>query len=277
MENTLRPLSTGELFDSTFTLYRKHFALFFGVAALPYLLILLFQLGVLSLTMLSLGTAGIVITAVSGLLFLVVYLVSIAFTQGASFFAVSAVHLNEPITIAEAFGRMKSHIGEVIGTMMLVGLLTFLGMLALIVPGIIVALGAALAVPAALFEQLNPWDAFQRSMKLTKGHRGTVFLVYLLMWAIKFGMGLLLGVVLVLMGGIKGPGALTVGIQVVQNVLDFGLNALTAPIVSISMTLLYYDLRVRKEAFDLQHMMNVLATRQPAMQAAQAAGSAGNS
>src|SRR5947209_3809729 len=184
MATTLRPLNTGELFDSTFTLYRRHFALFLGVAALPYLLVLVFQLGLILFTMFPLGGAAVVVTILTSLLFLVVYLVSIAFSQGASFFAVSAVHLDEPITIAGAFAKMRGRVWEVIGTMFLVGLATFAGFLLLIIPGIIIALGAALAIPCALFEQLNPGAAFSRSMKLTKGCRGKVALVFLLVWVI---------------------------------------------------------------------------------------------
>ena len=36
----LRPLSLGELLDRTFFLYRRHFLLFIGIAAVPYLVIL---------------------------------------------------------------------------------------------------------------------------------------------------------------------------------------------------------------------------------------------
>jgi len=32
----LRPLSLGELLDRTFFLYRRHFLLFVGIAAIPY-------------------------------------------------------------------------------------------------------------------------------------------------------------------------------------------------------------------------------------------------
>ena len=37
----LRPLSLGELLDRTFFLYRRHFLLFLGIAAVPYLLVLI--------------------------------------------------------------------------------------------------------------------------------------------------------------------------------------------------------------------------------------------
>src|SRR6266853_668038 len=37
----LRPLSLGELLDRTFFLYRQHFLLFIGIAAMPYLILLI--------------------------------------------------------------------------------------------------------------------------------------------------------------------------------------------------------------------------------------------
>ena len=43
MTTALRPLSTGELLDRTFYLYRNHFALFVGIFALPQLCMLALQ------------------------------------------------------------------------------------------------------------------------------------------------------------------------------------------------------------------------------------------
>jgi hypothetical protein len=40
----LRPLSLGELLDRTFFLYRRHFLLFAGIAAIPYSLFLIVNL-----------------------------------------------------------------------------------------------------------------------------------------------------------------------------------------------------------------------------------------
>jgi len=41
---TLRPLTIGELLDRTFFYYRRHFVLFVGIAALPSVILLAFQL-----------------------------------------------------------------------------------------------------------------------------------------------------------------------------------------------------------------------------------------
>src|SRR5271155_5233233 len=50
----LRPLSTGEILDRTFTLYRRNFLLFLGIAAIPHVLVLVLNLVRVSLTFSSL-------------------------------------------------------------------------------------------------------------------------------------------------------------------------------------------------------------------------------
>src|SRR5271155_1657422 len=46
----LRPLSTGEILDRTFTLYRRNFLLFLGISAIPHALVLVLNLVRVSLT-----------------------------------------------------------------------------------------------------------------------------------------------------------------------------------------------------------------------------------
>src|SRR5271163_2101998 len=41
----LRPLSTGEILDRTFTLYRRNFLLFLGISAIPHVLVQIVKLG----------------------------------------------------------------------------------------------------------------------------------------------------------------------------------------------------------------------------------------
>ena len=46
----LRPLSTGEILDRTFTLYRQNFLLFLGISAIPHVLVLVLNLARVSIT-----------------------------------------------------------------------------------------------------------------------------------------------------------------------------------------------------------------------------------
>jgi hypothetical protein len=74
-------------------------------------------------------------------------------------------------------------------------------MVALVV-GVIVALRFSLAFPASVFEDLTSWQAIKRSIVLTRGARGRIFLVLLVTYAATYLA------VLVLMGGAALMGAL---------------------------------------------------------------------
>ncbi len=108
MNLDLRPMSTGQLLDRTFWLYRRNFLLFAGIAALPPALGFLGQAGMLAIPFLSNNSAdssaGSVIAAgTGGLIWLVLYLAGYALATGASVYAVSNAHLAKRITISEAY------------------------------------------------------------------------------------------------------------------------------------------------------------------------------
>jgi uncharacterized membrane protein len=74
--------------------------------------------------------------------------------------------------------------------------LVFFGMIALIVPGIILILGFELIYPIATLENLGPVETLKRSWHLTKGHKGTIFLAL-------FCMALIASLVQLPVGGIS--------------------------------------------------------------------------
>lgn len=271
MDLQLRPLTTGELLDRTFTLYRKNFVLFFGIAAVPYVIVLAMQLVIITTTAANPGIGGALAMAGGVFVGVIGYLIALALSQAAAFFAVSSVYLNEPVTIGSAYSKVGKYLGRVIGVMFAVGLLVILGLIALIVPGVIVLLGAALAIPAAVLENLGVEPAIRRSFALTKGSRGRVALVFFLGWALSLGIGMLLGGAMLAIGAMSLEGG-QVGLvgQIATQLVDAIGSALVAPVVVIAMTLLYYDQRVRKEAFDIQHMMTQLG--RPAAAAGATAG-----
>lgn len=63
---------------------------------------------------------------------------------------------------------------------LLYSLVTGLGFVLLIVPGVIFSLMFAVCVPAAVVEGLGPLDALKRSHELTKGYKGMIFITFFL-------------------------------------------------------------------------------------------------
>lgn len=84
----------------------------------------------------------------------------------------------------------SDRMGAMVGTSVLSHLLTFLGLLALVVPGLLLATRWCVAVPVSLFEQRSGWQALQRSSELTAGHRWPLFGLVAALFTLPLSFGL---------------------------------------------------------------------------------------
>jgi len=267
MTTSLRPMSLGELLDRTFFLYRKHFALFVGIVALPHLAVLAFQLIGVAVRSGKSTITFAVTTIVWSLISIVVYLGAVAASQGATVLAVSRVHLGQNTSISESFAGMKGRILYLALIMIGVGIGVGIGFIFLIVPGIILALMWALTIPVAVLEDKGLRDATSRSAELTKGSRGRIFMVYFLFVILTYIVYMLWEIPILAAIGIFAQGqrpmtALPVWSQIAIPVGTFLSQCLVGPLLTIALSLVYYDQRVKKEAFDLQLMMSTLDAAQ---------------
>jgi uncharacterized membrane protein len=261
MATPLRPLSTGELLDRTFFLYRGHFGLFIGIFALPHLVVLAYQCIGLTLRSPTPQLTRALFAIVWGLGALFLTSIVAAASQAATVVAVSQVHLERPTSIADSFSRVKGEIAGVIGLTVLVGLGVGLGFIVFIVPGILLALSWSVAVPAKVLESKGASEAMSRSSALTKGDRGRIFVIWFLFFVASIGVSFLLHWPIQIASGARSIFALqrvSTGLQVASLIATFVSECLVGPLATIAFSLVYYDERVRKEAFDLQLMMTTL-------------------
>ncbi len=267
----LRPLSLGEILDRTFSLYRRHFLLFAGITAIPQLLVLALRLAqTLFMTFpagrtsvpveqLQAGTASglLAFGIVGAIVGLIAYLVAYLFAQGGTVFAVSELYLGRTTTIGASLGRMRGQLGSLFGVILLNGLAVMGAFILLIIPGIYVACRLITCVPAALLEDLGPRSSLERSFSLTKDYVGRSFVIYLLYFVLAYAAAFLFtlpfGVAIAMSA--KNPEAVRLWLAF-SHVGEFVGQVLVSPILTIATAVFYYDLRVRKEAFDLQFMMN---------------------
>lgn len=267
----LRPLSLGEILDRTFTLYRRNFLLFLGITALPNLLILALNLvqtfiaDIPSTSVLQPSeqlqarpTSGLLAFGFIGLLIgILVYLIAYLFAQGGTVYAVSELYLGRQTTIGASLRRMRGQLGSLFGVIFLNGLAVMGATLLLIIPGIYVACRLITCVPAGLLEDLGPRASLERSFRLTKDSAGRAFVIFLLYFIMLYAAILLFMFPFLFMAGLssKEPGMMRLWLSLSQ-VGNFLAGILVSPFLTIATAVFYYDLRVRKEAFDLQLMMN---------------------
>jgi hypothetical protein len=259
MATELRLMNTPELLDRTFFLYRKHFLLFIGIAALPNLVLLMFRLVLIDIQSSTTATAMMRFFAL--IITLLAYLVTMSAVQAATVVAVSDVHLGRTSGIGAAYAKMRDCWVDTILVVIIVGICVVLGTIFFIVPGILIALSRSLAVPVAVIEKQGPLDSTHRSSQLTEGCRGAIFVILLLFTVINFIVSSVFQVPIVIVAFLShmlGPRGLSLGVSVLLQIVTFLSTTLTMPLSTIAISLVYYNQRVRKEGFDLQFMMSSL-------------------
>jgi hypothetical protein len=133
--------------------------------------------------------------------------------------------------------------------------------LAAFIYGVLMSLRYSLAVPACTVEDLKARAGIRRSIQLSKGARGRIFMLGLLAAIIQLGLTALTQGFFVLVG-IRHHGVLPVWMTILQQILGFFTSTFVGPIYATGFTLFYYDQRVRKEGFDIEHMMQTTGLMQ---------------
>jgi hypothetical protein len=258
----LRPMGLGDLLDTTFALYRKNFVLFAGVVALLTVPQTLLDMILLVLIPKAVSTsptgvktvdpgllAGAI--AVGGIRVLVGFVFGFLIT-GALALAVSARYLGRPMAIEDAYAEvgLRSLVSLALASIV-AGILIFIGFVFLIIPGVYLIVRWIFIPEAVVLERRGAFSALSRSGELVRGSWWRIFgiglVLFILTAVIQAALGGIVGAVLSLGGGTTG-GLVGDAVQGIVRILVF-------PIELGGLVLLYYDLRIRKEGFDMQQMV----------------------
>ncbi|MHB0913118.1 MAG: hypothetical protein ACYC2Y_06695 [Armatimonadota bacterium] len=257
MQRILRPMDYGGILDEMFALYKKNFLLFMGIVGL----------GVIPMQLIGQMAQRHYWLFIPYVLLLVPlnYLMTAAGT-----WAVSQKYLGREATIAGAYDAVRRRAWAFIGTMFVTSLIIGCGTLLCIVPGIIFGFWYAFVSQVFVLEGKDWGDARARSRELAEGQWGRIFVLGLL-------ASLIVGVItyilvipfqFLLMGGLQ-PTALPGTPQLFGMGLASGIgSALAMPIQVITFVLLYYDIRIRKEGFDIEMLAESLGEVPPAPETA---------
>ena len=289
----LRPLGVGDIVDRVFALYRARPLLLIAASAVPYLVFVL----VIAVTTLVLATSigGIAtvfsalaggevpdasllqntIFALFGLLFFVIVaaVVILSVQTTALVHATASRYLGKELTLGEAFRLGLRSAPRVI----LAGLAIFLMFIllwvvlvvlmvisrqGLVVAGIVLLgfiatvylFASTLVTPVvATLENLGPISAIRRAWSLSTGNRWRILGLQLLLIVINAVLSAIVSTIFVT--SLISDTAVRTVLQQVTNAV---VTILWAPVEWGTFAILYYDLRVRREAFDLQFAAEAL-------------------
>jgi hypothetical protein len=164
---------------------------------------------------------------------------------------VSDAYLGATPEWRESLGFARGRILSVLWITTLVGLGVVLAMFAFILPGIWLYVSWSMAVAALLFEDYRGRKALGRSFALVKGRWWQTFgaLVVGILLAAVVG-GILSGLVSAL--AFTNLGDSILGAAILNGISSGIAQLVTTPVTIAILTVLYYDLRVRKEGVDLE-------------------------
>ena len=245
-ERYLEPMTAGMILDRTFRLYVQNFSLMIGVTAMVQIPILALTVGAPLVRQFDpiLG----VIAAFAGLVgVLISFLLLTPLATGAATKAISERYLGNDITAVAALKFSWNYVGTLLLIQIVVGIIMAVGFFLLVIPGVFWWLSYLLVAPIAVLENSKDGGRVRRrSWRLVDGNRVKAFVV---VFVLIFPQ-LLISISLVLLQASFGFGSLTG--DVVSGVLSGLAGLLLYPLQAIAITLLYYDLRIRKEGFDLE-------------------------
>lgn len=255
----LRPRTVSELVDAAFQLLKRDYlqhVLIVALPMIPWVAATIFYTRAIGLDatqpdFTKMGPGYWLFSIVGGSLMYVLIEAAVALGASDAYFGrtvdVWSVH-------ARAFARLPA----LILASFLRNVALFLGLLLLILPVFWVAARYFVTIPALLLEDLGPMQALQRAADLSKGEKGRILKTLLLMFVLYLGFSIAMTIAITALVG-RAPA--------LAQVLGGISTTLVMPIFGAIQTLLYYDLRIRKEGFDIEVMSQSLG-QAPASQPA---------
>jgi hypothetical protein len=240
------------------------------------------------------AAAVIMLIAMVGGVFalMAVYWVVNMIALGATTYAVAELYVGRRTTVRDAYAGMKGRIGRLLLLMLLIGIRLFalflvagmaMAMAAVgaaflhpVVSGLVVILGMlllfgvamffmlrwALSVPALVIENISAGESISRSVALARGRFGRLFLLGLCAMVVTYAAMLIFQGPFTLGAFVVGPDTTTAfWLNVMGAVTGSVASAFTTPFAVIALALLYYDARIREEAFDVELALQALDAR----------------
>jgi hypothetical protein len=250
-------MEVGELLDEAFDLYKKNFRLFFGIAVLVNvpvsLLVLVFPYG--SLAMWAVRIASVCVSFI---------------TMSALTDAALSRLLTRETTIAASYRHGLRRLFWVLAGMTIYAVAAGIGLILFVFPGMVVSLWWLLLIPVIMVENRGWFGLLKRPRQLAAGNLWRLFFLALGLGLLALIVSGVLGALVVLIattGGIdlQHPPDLSSGTGVLIWAGYLFVSALAnsawAPAVTTAQLLAYLDLRIRREAYDIELLTQAVEER----------------
>jgi hypothetical protein len=253
----LRAMGIGELIDASIRLYRAEWKVLMGIVAFVWVPLTFIEVWVTQLIVEGAFTSDDAVTQLliaGGLLLAISVLFVQPFLVAAITRAAADIYLGEPVGIGKTYRFALGRVHSILWITILSLLATLAGFILLVIPGIFVFVRLAFASAVLVIEDRRGTKALGRSWRLARGH----------FWRI-LGTILLAGIIAAVVAAIVSiPGEIAVqaigpDAWPISTIFGAFASILTTPFTILVIVLLYFDLRIRKEGFDIEVMAQELA------------------
>ncbi|PPK73935.1 hypothetical protein B0F87_11346 [Methylobacter tundripaludum] len=251
MKNYLNEQSAGMIIRNSVGIYLTNFKALFLIYCLPVLPFMLLE----AYSKTNGQVRMVIIAAVIKIL--VSILVFLPMTV-----AVSDISLGNRPTIGRSYRCIFSKsVGSFFITYLLLVIVIAVGFIFLVVPGLLFLIWYALTFQVVLLERLSGWKALKRSKELGVGfywrNYGVLFLTNIICFIFIMILTMSLGGASGYLGGTFFPDFKT--FLVFLEFVWGAIGLVAAPPMLIAPVLIYYDMRARKEAYDINTLAEDLA------------------
>jgi uncharacterized membrane protein len=161
----------------------------------------------------------------------------------------------QPFTIGQSLALGLRRLLPVVGVAVSSALITVLGAILLVVPGVIAACLLYVVIPACVIEKHGVFSSLGRSAALTKGNRWAIFGLLLLFGAVVLIVNILLTYIFPLR--IVASGQNRAELFLVLVVVRFAWFLVTTAFGAVLTTTVYHDLRAANDGFDADNLAAV--------------------
>ncbi|HJO81352.1 MAG TPA: hypothetical protein QF520_02955 [SAR202 cluster bacterium] len=204
----------------------------------------------------------------------VINLFAMATVSGAMVFAVGQQYVADKVDVGRCYARVA---GRAVSMFALTAILSVIVVLAIVLmdtknpvaaslaliaitAGLVYAAYLALATPVVIVERFRWGAALQRGFALARGHEWRLIKNLLAYGLVGFGLTIILLMPFLLVAAGNNLDAITMLQRLVLATGNTVVAVLVPPVPLIATTLLYYDLRVRKESYDIATLSQELGT-----------------
>jgi hypothetical protein len=162
----------------------------------------------------------------------------------------------KPVSIPNALQVGIANLFPLFGLAILSGLGVAIGMMLLIVPGLILATCWLVASPALVVERLGIFQAMQRSLDLSRGHRWALFGIIVLFYIVMIVVGLIVGLIVTGSVGLQGLAAGQSG-GIFFGLINGIAQTFVTMVSTVGVAAVYFELRRVKEGVNVSELASV--------------------